>query len=769
MASSCGSGWRSSRDLSRPRGEGSAPLTAPTGVPPLVALAFVLSGAAGLVYQVAWQRILALHSGVGIYSVAMIVAAFMAGLGLGSRLGGSLSTRVAPRRALALFGLLELGIGAFGAASGWLYYDLVQARSSLYASPGRAALLHLAALVVPTSLMGMTLPLLVRATVRRASGAARSVGLLYGLNVLGASAGALITPWVLVPSFGIRGALSAAALANLGAGLTALAVALSGRRLATSGEGEVVDAPPVAVRDRHAFGLWIALYALSGFCALSLEIVWFRLLDVAVKSTAFTFGTLLAFYLLGSGLGCLAGVPLAERLERPLRAFLLCQCLLLAYAGLSALLLVGLPAELPVYGWFARHWESMREFALGTERDWPTLLRLYVLLPAVLFGPPTWLMGLSFPALQRAVHDAAATSGRKVGVLQAANIAGCVAGSLGIGLLALARLGTPGSLRLLMACGVAFALVGMRLAGSVRTFAALAAALLALAVALPGPGAFWRRFHGATRVEAFFDEDASGVGALVRDKPERWIVFVNGHTHSAVPYGGIHSRLGAAPALVHPAPLDVAIIGLGSGDTAWASACRAETRSLTVFEILGPQPRLLRRLARDQDAPTLRSFLADPRLSVRIADGRVALRQQPTRYDLIEADAQLPNVAYAGNLYSLEFFRECAERLKPGGIMCSWAPTPRVYATFGAVFPHVLRDRTGLLLIGSLTPLPVRTEEWLARLAAPSVQDYLGPRIAADLSGILSELQRLPRRRRVVPGRLNLDLYPRDEFRVPVR
>jgi hypothetical protein len=153
-----------------------------------------------------------------------------------------------------------------------------------------------------------------------------------------------------------------------------------------------------------------------------------------VRSTAFTFGTLLAFYLLGSGLGCLAGIPLAKRLRRPLCAFLLCQCLLLAYAGLAALALVSLPAGLPLYEWFVRYWDGPREFALGSDWDASFLFRLYVLLPSALFGPATLLMGLSFPALQRAVHDDAITSGRKVGQLQAANIAGCVSGSLGVGL-----------------------------------------------------------------------------------------------------------------------------------------------------------------------------------------------------------------------------------------------------------------------------------------------------------------------------------------------
>ena len=160
---------------------------------------FFVSGASALVYQVAWQRILALHSGVGIYSIAMIVAAFMAGLGLGSRWGGVLSTRVPPQSALVRFALLELGIAALGAVSVPVYYDWLYLRAAwLYAPSWRAALLHFAVLLPPTALMGMSLPFLVRAVVAEAQGAGRRIGFLYGINMLGAAVGALLAPWVLI-------------------------------------------------------------------------------------------------------------------------------------------------------------------------------------------------------------------------------------------------------------------------------------------------------------------------------------------------------------------------------------------------------------------------------------------------------------------------------------------------------------------------------------------------------------------------------------------
>src|SRR5206468_12733241 len=178
-----GSGWARSpgkrAGLSASASSPPASVSSPAGPgrhASVVAAAFFLSGAAALIYQVTWQRLLALHSGVGIYSIAMIVAAFMVGLGLGSHLGGVLSVRLPPRTALLAFATLELAIGFFGLASGRLYYDWLYLRAGgLYATSWRAAILHFVSLALPTILMGMSLPLLVRAMVRDTTHAARTV------------------------------------------------------------------------------------------------------------------------------------------------------------------------------------------------------------------------------------------------------------------------------------------------------------------------------------------------------------------------------------------------------------------------------------------------------------------------------------------------------------------------------------------------------------------------------------------------------------------
>jgi spermidine synthase len=269
--------------------------------------------------------------------------------------------------------------------------------------------------------------------------------------------------------------------------------------------------------------------------------------------------------------------------------------------------------------------------------------------------------------------------------------------------------------------------------------------------------------HGREGGPALFDEDASSVAGVTPQGGRFWFVFVDGKSHSVLPYGNdAHTLLGAVPAVIHPAPLDAAIVGLGSGNTAWAAGCRPETRRIKVFEIASPQRRLLRELDRRTEFPRLRRLLGDPRVDVQTADGRHALGFEDTLYDIIEADALWPWSGYSGNLYSVEFFELCSRRLKPGGLVCTWAPTPRIAASFARVFPQAVD--VGGILLGSLDPLPFDIETWTLRARAPEVTGYLGRHAARGV------LQALRGARRVTPDpghSLNRDLSPRDEFATP--
>jgi spermidine synthase len=343
-----------------------------------------------------------------------------------------------------------------------------------------------------------------------------------------------------------------------------------------------------------------------------------------------------------------------------------------------------------------------------------------------------------------------------------------MAGSLVVGLLLLSWIGTTGALRVIGGLGLVFAAVGIAAYGPLRSFLSLAAALVGVIVLLPSQEGLWLRLHGrvAGVDRALVEEDATAVVAITPERRGQWWVWMGGRTQSSLPFGGVHSQLGAVPAVVHPAPLDLAIIGLGSGDTAWAAGCRRETRSVTVFEIQAPQHRLLTALSADGRMRRLESFLRDPRMNLVHEDGRNVLGREDKLYDLIEADALLPDFAYSGSVYSVEFFRLAASKLKPGGVMCTWAPTHRVVASFSRVFPHVVAFRNARLLVGSNERLPVDIATWNARVAAPEVRRYLGGEIAASVLKVLQRAQALMPED-VPDVEPNEDLFPRDEFLSP--
>jgi predicted membrane-bound spermidine synthase len=739
----------------------------------LVAVAgvlFLCSGIPALVYQVCWQRILCLHSGVGIYSVAIIVAAFMLGLGIGCEVGGMLSARISPRQALRTFALLEVATGAFALVSCWLYYDWLYHRAFwTNASWWQLMAAHFAVLVLPTTLMGMTLPMLVRATVWDARTACGTISFLYGANTLGAAIGAAITPWVLIGFLGVRGAVAAGAAVNVAVGLSALLL-LRSRAAAQTDVKPIaagVDLASSGMTSRVGASLplpiWGVLYALSGFIALGLEMVWFRVLDVAIKSNSLTYGTVLAIFLGGLAVGCWIGGRVAEKSVHPLGGFLACQCGSLIYAAAAVWLLAYAPRWLPGAAVLLDYWRQYEGLSLRSLAEWRMAMLLYIGLPMALYFVPTVLMGLSFGYLQRAVQDDPRTSGRKVGVLQAANILGSTLGSAIVGLVCLNLLGTMGSLRGLMGAGIVFALVGIGLARRRTGFAGAAAAMAMLMTLLPDASHWWPRLHGVAADTAFAAEDASGVAVIGPSlRSDVHVLWLNGKGQSGIPVGGIHVQLGALPAILHPHPEDIAVIGLGGGGTAFAAHCRPETQRLRVFEICSALQRVLPEfLERHPDHSTLRLFDSS-HAAVIAADGRNAIVRGSTQYDIIEADAIRQDGAYSGNLYSVEFFASCAARLKPGGLFCTWAPTLATRKAFCEVFPHVVTFDAPIL-IGSLQPIPIDPAQWRERASSAGVRDWLGDEFT---NLVLAELStcRPYDRSEIAAVSPNRDLFPRDEF-----
>jgi spermidine synthase len=754
----------------------------------LPTLAFFISGASALGYQISWQRLLVVFAGGDIQAITIIVATFMLGLGGGALGGGWLADQLSVKRCLCYFAGVECLIGLWGCGSKWLYYDLLcqQLSHTIHFRPTSAFLIMLA-LLPPTFLMGISLPLLTRGITKQISDAAANIGWLYGINTAGAAVGAIVTTWIFLPLYGIEDSLSFAALGNMLCTLLVLPlIPNADPNLGSPSETSQMDVrSPLTAR----FIPYLALYATTGFLALGLEMVWFRVLGVMIKSTAFTFGTLIGFYLAGLGLGSLIGTAWVRRSTQPLRTFLWLQAALALLAAASLVLVLQLIQHSPTLLHLRQYLGSYEPVDVNSAiMEWrekgltdivALFAQMYFIIPLLLIGPATLLMGLSFPFLQKAVQDDPAQIGRRLGWLQAANISGSVLGTLLVSWLLLPWVGSAGTLRLLVLIGAALGTAALLHAVSTtpRQKAVWAALCIVVLLIIPGRDALWALVHDTSPEKLTHVEDSSGLAVLKRVDPSPGtegdtVVFVNGIGQSWLPFGGIHSLLGALPSLLHPRPEHIAIIGLGSGDTAYSAASRYETETLYCIEIVEGQLTSLKKHAEKHPSPSLAALFGKQRIHHVAGDGRRFLKTSSQRFDIIEADALRPNSAGSGNLYSEEYFQLVKRRLKPGGYAVTWAPTPRVRNTFIHIFPHVLD--LGALLIGSPDPIRPSPQDLGRRLGHLEIRDHfkragipihelLHAYTQADLNNHLIG----PEADRAKLGEMNTDLFPRDEFHLP--
>lgn len=734
---------------------------------------FFLSGFAALLYQVAWQRMLVFYTGSDTVSISLIVTAFMSGLGLGYLVGGPIADANDPRRNLMLFVAAELGILLFAAGSKHILYDwlYLSASSAHFGTTGNMALVFLV-LLLPTFLMGLSLPVLARAFKLSAMAQqARYISSLYFINTLGAGIGALVTGALLVRVFGYAGSIWLGVALNGACAIGAIILALQLPASDTDAQ-ESQRAAHAPLRATSSLVAWSVHYAVSGFAALSLELIWFRVLETMMKSVALTFSILLAIYLVSLAIGAAVGGRMAASRDKQGRERLFLRAQMLLY-GSMAFAFVALLAAL----WRTDAFIFLREYLMSYEPDLRPRLLLctYVIVPLFLMFLPTFLMGMSFSVSQAIVQDRFEEVGRKVGWLKFVNIVGSAAGAWCITWIGFRSLGTAALIKSIALIGLVYAAVAFKRHAGDRWRTGLAALALVVMVAiLPGNQELWLRLSGMALKERFiFEENESGLSIIKKyDRGQGLVgvVFANGLGQSIMPYRQdlVHARLGALPVLLHPDPEHVAVVGFGSGGTVYGISSRPETRRITCFEIMSNQARAVRAYAERVGDTAIMHLLEDPRLRIVAGDGRYQLRASLERYDVIEADALRPNSSYSGNIYSKQYFELLRDRLLPGGYAVTWCPTPRVRRTFCSVFTHVA-EVPGFLLIGSELPIVIDWGLVRARLQAPFT------RARFELAGIDAEaiLDGMEDRLEVIDPAdvpavdMNTDLHPRDEHELP--
>jgi len=676
----------------------------------------------------------------------------MAGLAAGS----AASARWARRfpRPLAAYGVAELAIGAAGlavyavlrgAANGIGPIGLNE-EGALHSALERFAVAG-AILLLPTALMGATLPLLVRHVSgdvtpegrAASSGPGLAVGVLYGLNTLGAACGCFTAGFFLIRILGTAATNRVAVGLNFVIGIAALVAGLWPATRREPAAAPVLQSAQARSEPAVATPLFLGFACFAcGYLSLSNEVLFGRLLAWLLGNRVYANATMLTAFLLGIALGSLVAGWIADAADRmpptsggrtePADAdvwiFSCCQIL----AGLSVI---------AALLWFPEVLAAARraEAAVGYERTW-AIVRIRLGEALAVVAVPALMSGASFPALVRAIHRSGGELASSTGAGYALNTLGCILGSLVTGFWLIPALGTYASTVLVAVCSI---LLGHRIladrwgtAGRGRRTASLAvvAALAGLAAAaalrhprypFPREGLelVWSREEPAALITVW--KGGLGWNLYGDDTP---LSFPIGPGSAAARVQRLQAWL---PLLLHPHPRRVLVIGLGFGVTTGAFASSGVPESVETVELF--------RGAIDC-ASLFKDSNGDPGTmprSVMVAgDGRYYLRHGGTGWDVIAANLTGPDLPGSAALYTREFFELARSKLNPGGLFLAHAYGPGrdvILRTVGRVFPHVTGwrgYRTSLYLIAGIEPAALDPVDFDRRLAEyPALREAL--------------------------------------------
>lgn len=627
-------------------------------------LLFFFSGFPALLYQIVWQRALFTVYGVNVESVTVIVTIFMLGLGLGSLAGGRLSTwHRFP--ALGLFGLIELSIGVFGSVSLPLIHwtGRYTAGSSLWMTGTASFFL----LLLPTLLMGSTLPLLVEHLVRRTASVGGSVGALYAVNTLGSAAACFCAANFLMRALGESSTVHVAAAFNILVGLSALGIAFT--RRTTTAETRPVAAASEQPRKMLSMRTGVLLSGVCGFVALAYEIVWYRIFAYGSGQRASIFATLLGFYLVGIAYGAFAVHDACRKSGARSRVPLLRGASFVALAGSSLAFLVA-PAE-----------------------SYLILLPIAYVVPLCMVAVAAALMGANFPILAQESIGADGNAGKNLSYLYLSNIAGSVLGSFLVGFVVFNYASVRATSLGLLVLGTVLSIAFARLCRQYRVAAVAVAVCLVLA-AVSGPlyaNIYWRlaprAFNQQARPLVDVVENRNGVVSVDDDQTVYGGGIYDGHFNIDPRHDDNGIFRAYAIAGLHPHPAHVLEIGLSSGSWAQVLVNMPGVEDLTIVEINPGYLQLIR------NRPVVASLLTNPKVHIVIDDGRRWLVAHPQeKFDFILMNTTYSWIAHTSNLLSVEFMNLLRGHLAPGGVaFYNTTASERVLLTGATVYASALR------------------------------------------------------------------------------
>lgn len=759
--------------------------------PPLIGflIAFFVSGACGLAYEVVWTRLLGLAIGHTTVALTAVVAAYMGGLAAGSAWIGRLLRRgVAPGSAYAA---LEAGIALLAlifplqlSLVTWLSAEVGQVLERGSFALGVVRFLLAAVAVFPaTFLMGGTLPAMLEAVPRGGArsrdgtaGLARNAGVLYAVNTSGAVVGAALAGFVSIERLGTLETTWIAAAGNLIVAVATLLMARPSHQAWSVGSGWAERNRPSS-ESEPSLGAGardvLVAYAISGFAAMALQVVWTRGLVFYAGSTTYAFTGMLIVYLGGIAIGTAVASPLVERLRHPVRAFVAIQAALaLAAAGSLHALQLATPVVDSLW---------------PPELSWATLVGGNFVKAMATMAVPTLLMGVLFPVAVRvlALRAGGAPSGAGqgqsallTGRLYAMNTVGGIAGTALAGLVLIPAFGIRESLLCASLSSLGAGLLLARHHDRRVATTLLLSTVGVMATLLTIGGQPLHAPVGSERL-VFYEEGSSGTVSVLEEVTGTRTIYID-----RVPVAGTDAimltdqkSLAHVPMLVHPKATRVLTVGFGSGGASWSFAQHRGVERIDAVEI---DPTVFRAAPLLDDSN--HGVWRDPRFQLVLEDARNYLASTDATYDIISTDCTDLRYKTNANLYTVDYFSLVRDRLRPGGLVTVWMPlgglggdTFRMaLRTFRHVFPHTTvwymtnQPTHYLLLVGSdreMRPDPdaiaaAMTEEVRRDLAEIRLEDPL--KVASSLLLDEHEVARF-----VGEGPLNTDRHPLLEFQAP--
>ncbi len=729
----------------------------------LLYILFLTSGAAGLIYELVWIRELIFVFGGTTYAITTVLVAFMAGLGIGCYCAGRWCHRL--DRPGRVYGLLEVGIGLYALSVPVLLHVAQPVYAALYAPLANWPwLLNFVRfclggliLLVPTTFMGATLPILVRYVTARGGALGQSVGRLYGINTFGAVLGTLAAGFWLIPTLGLLHTTWFAATLNIVVGLIALNLLhQSVTRAAQPAALPATDAPPARPARRTAQPdarpaapalaegtflrrLVLVGFAVSGFAAMVYQITWTRALIMSVGSTTYAFTCILAAFILGLALGSLAIARWADRWRNPAVVFGVLELLI----GLIAVVIVPIHGRIPlvVETLIQRHYT-----------DYNALLAWQFLLIIAVTFVPTFFMGAIFPLVIRALAVQGEEPGAATGRAYLVNTLGTIAGSFLAGFV-LIRSDVLGVQNSIILASLLNGLIGVALVVCARPAPRLvlvrravlpAAAVLAILAVGLGAGRwdphvitaapFMMRGTLAAEREIVYYGEGIDVTVTVehpKDAPQILTLRVNGKPDASTVVSDMITMqlLGHLPALIHPEARSACMVGLGSGISLAALSCHPSFERLDCVEISDDVIK-----AAACFAPyTYNVLTRDPRVRMILADGRNHLLLTDQVYDMVITQPSNPWMAGVSNLFTREYFELGRSRLSDQGLLAVWLQGYKsslqdfqmIVRTLFEVFDHVslweLAEQD-YLMVASRRPQRIGYQEFARRFRMPTVR-----------------------------------------------